>query len=121
MSRTNVILTGFMATGKSAVGRLVADLLGYEWVDTDVQIEARHGPIIEIFQSNGEESFRELERDLAVELSDRTGLVISTGGRMMLDPDNVRVLGAGARIFCLIASAEEILRRVVREEMKKVS
>ncbi len=108
----NVVLTGFMGTGKSSVGRMLAARLRYEWVDTDVIIESRHGPIHEIFSNNGEEAFRDLGRSLADELAGRDGLVISTGGRMMLDGHTADVLGAGARVFCLTASTTEILRRV---------
>lgn len=103
-----------MGTGKSTVGRLVATALGYEWVDTDAVIESRHGPITEIFSNNGEEAFRDIERSLAVELAAQDGLVISTGGRMMLDEQTAAVLGA-ARVFCLTASLDEILSRVVAQ------
>ena len=112
-TRINVVLTGFMGTGKSSVGRLGAAELGYEWVDTDSIFEARHGPIFEIFSSNGEEAFRRIERSLAAELAAGDGCVISTGGRMMLDEDTAALLGASARVFCLTASVGEILRRVV--------
>ena len=109
----NVVLTGFMGTGKTTVGRILADLLGYEFVDTDDVIIARHGPIETIFSERGEEAFRELEREVARELAGRDGLVISTGGRLMLDPDNAAVLGASGRVFCLTASAETIAARVL--------
>ncbi len=114
----NIVLTGFMATGKTTVGRLLADELGYEWVDTDAVIEQRHGPITEIFRNNGEEAFREMERALAAELADRDGLVISTGGRMMLDPANASVL-SGARVFCLAATPAEIERRLGRQRKRR--
>ena len=67
--RHNVVLTGFMGTGKTTVGRLLAEDLGYEFVDTDELIERRHGPIAEIFASRGEEAFRQIERDVAAELA----------------------------------------------------
>jgi shikimate kinase len=108
----NLILTGFMATGKTTVGRLVAQKLGREFVDTDVIIEERHGPIHEIFDRQGEVAFRDIERALAQELGQRSGLVIATGGRMLLDPENVRVLSKNGRIFCLVATPEEIYDRV---------
>jgi shikimate kinase len=104
-----------MATGKSSVGRLLAARLGYEWVDTDAIIESRHGSVEEIFGSHGEETFRRLEQDVAVELAKRRGLVISTGGRMMLDPRIEGVLSLGSRVFCLTAEPEEIGRRVKAE------
>lgn len=111
-SDSNLILTGFMGTGKTTVGRLVAEKLGREFVDTDLVIEERHGPIHEIFDRQGESAFRDIERALAVELGHRKGLVIATGGRMLLDPENFRVLSENSRIFCLVASPEEIYDRV---------
>jgi shikimate kinase len=112
MCPDNLILTGFMGTGKTTVGRLVAQKLGREFVDTDLVIEERHGPIQEIFDREGESRFRDIERALARELGQRTGLVIATGGRMLLDPENVRVLSKNGRIFCLVATPEEIYDRV---------
>jgi len=111
----NLILTGFMGTGKTTVGRLVAEKLGREFVDTDSVIEERHGPIHEIFEQHGETAFRDFERDLARELGQRSGLVIATGGRMLLDPDNFRALSRNGRIFCLVATPEEIYDRVTRD------
>ncbi len=112
----SIVLTGFMGTGKSTIGRLLADRLQLEWVDTDALIESRHGLIPEIFAANGEEAFRDMERAIAVELADRTGLVISTGGRLMLDPHNAELLGRRSRVFCLIAGADEVLRRVSSQD-----
>jgi len=111
----NLILTGFMGTGKTTVGRLVAEKLGREFVDTDLVIEERHGPIHEIFERQGESEFRDIERALAQELGRRNGLVIATGGRMLLDPENVKELSKNGRIFCLVASPEEIYDRVTRD------
>ncbi len=114
MDERNVILTGFMGTGKTAVGQLLAARLGRPWVDTDALIEHRHGPIARIFAERGEEAFRGCEAAVARELADQSGLVISTGGRLMLDPENARALGRG-RVYCLDASADEILRRLASE------
>jgi 3-dehydroquinate synthase len=111
----NVVLTGFMGTGKTTVGRLLADDLGFEFVDTDQLIEQRHGPIPDVFARRGEEGFREIERSIAAELATKTGLVISTGGRMMLDPANVRALSANGRVFCLVATPEEVFERVTND------
>jgi len=108
----NLVLTGFMGTGKTTVGRLVAEHPGREFVDTDLVIEERHGPIQEIFERRGESGFRDIERGLAAELGQRKGLVIATGGRMLLDPENLRVLRENGRIYCLVATPEEIYRRV---------
>jgi shikimate kinase len=110
--RRNVVLTGFMGTGKTTVGRLLAARLGYEFVDTDAVIEQRHGPVPAIFAEHGERAFRAIERQVAAELGDRDGLVISTGGRMLLDPANEHALSAHGEVFCLTASVDEIWRRV---------
>lgn len=117
-SDSNLILTGFMGTGKTTVGRLVGEKLGREFVDTDLIIEERHGPIHEIFDRQGESAFRGIERALAVELGHRSGLVIATGGRMLLDPENFRVLSENGRIFCLVASPEEIYDRVAGDSSR---
>lgn len=101
-----------MGTGKTTVGRALAEALGYVFVDTDELIELRHGPISHIFATRGEDDFREIERAVAAELAERDGLVIATGGRLMLDADNASRLGESGRVFCLAASPEEVLRRV---------
>ncbi|MFN3218274.1 MAG: shikimate kinase [Acidimicrobiales bacterium] len=111
----NVVLVGFMATGKSSVGRVLAARLGRPFVDTDAEIEARHGPIPAIFDAHGESGFRACEREVAADVAARRGLVVSTGGGMVLDPVNVATLAATGRIFCLTAEPDEILRRVLAD------
>lgn len=101
-----------MGTGKSTVGRIVADRLGRRFVDTDVLIESRHGPIPELFAAHGEDRFRQLEREVAAELAVETDLVISTGGRTMLDPANEATLGASGTVVCLVASVEHLVDRL---------
>ncbi len=112
---SNIVLTGFMGTGKTTVGRILAAELGFDFVDTDAIIEDRHGPIADIFAQQGEAVFRAIEREVAAELADRSRLVVATGGRMMLDPDNVGSLGRSGRIFCLVAEPDEIHRRVTAD------
>jgi shikimate kinase len=115
----NVVLTGFMGTGKTSVGRELAVRLGMDFVDTDETIESRHGPIEQIFTERGEAVFREMERELARELALREGLVIATGGRTMLDPAIAAELGRNGRVYCLVASPEEIHRRVTSDKIRK--
>ena len=80
-TKKNIILTGFMGTGKTTVGKLLALQLGYEFIDTDALIQERQGRAIsDIFLESGETAFRQMEADLAQELGQRQGLVISTGG-----------------------------------------
>ena len=109
----NVVLTGFMATGKTTVGRLLAERLGMGFVDTDELIESRHGPISEIFEQHGEECFRDMERAVAQELSERRNLVIATGGRMMLDDRCAGFLEPSSAVVCLTANAETLIGRLV--------
>jgi shikimate kinase len=112
----NLVLTGFMGTGKTTVGRRLAERLGLTFIDTDLVIEERHGPIADIFVTEGEEAFREMERAVAAELGAESGLVIATGGRMLLDEVNLDSLGRRGVVFCLVASPEEIQRRLDGEE-----
>jgi len=112
-NRKNIILTGFMGTGKTTVGKLLATRLGRDFIDTDSLIEQRQGRTIpEIFSELGESAFRRMEADLAKELGQREGLIISTGGRFMLDPENVKALSRTGRVFCLVATPQEILTRI---------
>lgn len=110
----NIVLTGFMGTGKTTVGRVLAGRLGFDFVDTDAVIESQAGPIQEIFERDGEEAFREMERSAARDLAGRTGLVIATGGRLMLDPESAACLEPSAHVVCLSATPETILERTGR-------
>lgn len=110
----NVVLTGFMGTGKSTVGKLLAQRLNLKHLDTDHLIERRHGPIPRIFEQLGEDGFRSIERSVAEELSQDEGYVISTGGRFLLDPHNADLMTVGNRVFCLVAELDVICDRVLR-------
>lgn len=109
----NVVLTGFMGTGKSTVGRVLADRLDVGFIDTDALIEERHGAIADIFATRGEATFRELEHDVATELAQRHNLVIATGGRMLLDERNAAALDTTGTIFCLSATLDELAMRLL--------
>ncbi|MFH1477104.1 MAG: shikimate kinase [Verrucomicrobiota bacterium] len=122
-SSFNIILVGFMGTGKTTVGRVLADRLKRVFVDMDVELEARAGkPIPKIFAEDGEPAFRRMERDLVVELSRQPvrhslgdggrNLVVAAGGGVVLNPDNIRDFSATGRVICLKAAPDEILRRV---------
>jgi shikimate kinase len=109
----NIALCGFMGTGKSAVGRLVAEQLHFAFLDTDTVIEARAGkPIAQIFAEQGEAGFRELEKRIVKELALRDRTVIATGGGLVVSPENMASLKQHAYVVCLWASAETIYSRV---------
>ena len=118
--KPNIILTGFMGTGKSTVGRLLAARLGRPFLDTDEEIIRRTGQTTaDIFDNQGERYFRGLEGALAYELSQQEGLIIATGGRLMLDPANVLDLGQNGIVFCLTATPAEILARLETDPVKR--
>jgi len=115
MSR-NIVLVGFMGTGKSSAGRMVAQRLGMEFVDMDEEIVRREGKSVpELFRERGEAAFRAIERALTVELSGKTGMVISTGGGIVLNPDNIRDFQRNGMVICLQAAPDEILARIGRD------
>ncbi len=110
---TNIVVTGFMGTGKTAVGREVARRLGRPFVDMDAEIEARAGkPIPRIFTEDGEAAFRRMEAALCEELSAQNGLVIATGGGALVDPTNRALMMGSGTVVCLTCDVDEILRRV---------
>lgn len=109
----NLALVGFMGTGKSSVGRLVAEQLGCKFVDTDELIETRTGKsITQIFTDQGEEHFRELEHQLCVELGESSDVIISTGGGLPTRQANMDSLKQHALVVCLWCSADRIWERV---------
>ncbi len=114
-----IAITGFMATGKSTVGRLLAGRLGLELVDTDEMVEARAGcPIPQIFAERGEEEFRDLETAAVREAVATPGRVISTGGGVLLREQNVQVLRAAGPIVCLSAHPDAVLARTAGDETR---
>jgi len=118
--KTKVVLTGFMGTGKTTVGKLLANYLNYRFIDTDELIESRNNrSISDIFQELGEDAFREMERAIVKEIAELDGVVISTGGRLMLEPENVNVLSHNSRVLCLVATPDEILTRILDDQGHK--
>jgi shikimate kinase len=114
-STRNIILCGFMGTGKSTIGRLVATRLGWQFVDTDALIEIRQGkPVADIFAQDGEPFFRQLESDLCAEMQTWERIVVATGGGMVLRPENRDLLLRAGVVICLNAPAEEIYRRIAQ-------
>ncbi len=111
--QANLILIGPMGAGKSTVGRQLATALRREFFDSDQEIEQRCGVDIPlIFEMEGEAGFRNRERAVIAELSQRSGIVLATGGGAVLDPDNRRRLISSGRVIYLFASVAEQLRRI---------
>lgn len=108
-----LVLTGFMGSGKSVVGRLVAERLGRRFVDMDEIIAERHGmSISDIFERHGEPYFRAQEAALCRELAAEQGLVIATGGGALVDEGNRRLMTACGTAVCLTAAPEVLWQRV---------
>ncbi len=108
----NIVLTGFMGTGKTAVGRELSRLLNMKIVDVDTEIEkSQQMTINEIFKQSGELRFREMETEMIRELSERKDVIISTGGGAVLRQENVDALRKQGIIVCLMATPETILKR----------
>jgi shikimate kinase len=108
----NIVLTGFMGTGKTAVGRELARLLDMKLIDVDTEIEvSRETTINEIFKEFGEPVFREIETDMIKKVSRNKQVIISTGGGAVLKQENMETLRETGIIVCLMASPETILRR----------
>lgn len=107
-----VVLAGFMGTGKSTVAGLLAERWGLASVDTDALIAERAGKsIVDLFAVEGEQHFRDRETQVLRELAQEQALVISSGGGMLLRPENGELLRAMGPIICLHASPEVILAR----------
>lgn len=110
---TTVILAGFMGSGKTEVGRLLAERLGVRFIDTDAVIESRAGmKVAEIFDRLGEARFRQMESDLCRELAPTDGAVVSTGGGMLIDADNFRRLSDIGTVVLLECAVDTTIERL---------
>jgi shikimate kinase len=111
----NLILAGFMGSGKTTVGRILARNLGWGFLDTDREIEARQGmPVAKIFELKGEEAFRDMETDLAGQFHELHRQVIATGGGFMIRPENRDAAARAGTLVLLVATPEQIWHRVRR-------
>ncbi len=111
----NLFLVGPMGAGKSAVGRQLARLLHFDFVDSDDEIERRTGvDIAFIFEKEGEEGFRTRETKVIDELSQRQGIVLATGGGAVMSPENRNRLGARGYVIYLHTTVQQQLQRTNR-------
>jgi shikimate kinase len=117
MTKTNVILIGFSNTGKSTVGPMLAQRLGWEFVDTDDLIVAAAGkPIPAIFADDGEDRFRELESQALAQACAGERRVIAAGGGAILDEENRQLMQERCWVVCLEARPDTIYRRLLRDQ-----
>lgn len=109
----NLYLTGYRGTGKTTVGKLLAERLSWDWIDVDRWIESQAGKTVaEIFAEQGEPTFRKLEVDAIAELSRRDQLVLSLGGGAILAEETRARLRNSGRVYWLDASPESIAERI---------
>jgi len=109
----NIVLTGFMGTGKTAVGRRLSEDLHIGFVDVDETIEKKAGHSVRhIFETQGEPAFRLLESRVIAELARQDRMVISTGGGALLNPQNREVLQEKGILVCLRAKTSTLLERL---------
>lgn len=108
----NIVLIGFMGTGKTEVGKELAERLGYGFIDTDELIEKKSGiSISEIFDRYGEPYFRDIESEVIKDVSRKDKVVISTGGGAVIREENRENLKRKGILVCLTASPEIIHER----------
>ncbi len=116
---TNLVLVGFMGSGKSSVGRLLATRLGFRFVDTDALVTHSAGmPITDIFARRGEEAFREMETAALASLLGKKGLVVATGGGIVTREANLPMLHELGYTVGLLADEKTIFERVSRNNRR---
>jgi shikimate kinase/3-dehydroquinate synthase len=117
-TNNNIALIGFSATGKSTIARKVAEHLSWTFVDTDDGIiKLSNKTIPQIFEQDGEDKFRQLERKVLKQACQQERTVIATGGGAIIDPRNQRLLAENCTIICLEAKAETIYQRLLHDSL----
>lgn len=113
MKRKNIVLCGFMGCGKSTIGNLLSKKTGMSFIDLDSYIEQKENKTVaEIFADNGEDYFRQLERDASKELSQKKSLVIATGGGTLTFQENVDAFKTSGKIVLLDVPVEVVSERL---------
>jgi len=111
----NIVLVGFMGTGKTVIAKALSKKLNLKYVSTDDLIEKKENASIpDIFAKKGEKYFRKVEKDTVKEVSSTEGVVIDAGGGVIIDPENVESLKKKSILICLWADPEVILERTKR-------
>jgi len=109
----NIYLVGFMGTGKTTVGRLLAVQKEWNFIDLDELIELKEQRrIVDIFAKEGEPYFRKIEKKILKEVSTQKKFVVACGGGIVLDKENIKIMKKTGIMICLCANCQEILKRV---------
>ncbi len=112
MGKSNIVLFGFMASGKTTIGELLSEMTGMRLLDTDTMVETVAGTTVEeVFEAHGEERFRELEREAIRRAVGRRDAIIAAGGGAVLERDNVVSLKGAGVMYLLDVSPGEVIRR----------
>ncbi|MBM7613736.1 shikimate kinase [Alkaliphilus hydrothermalis] len=115
----NIVLIGFMGTGKTTIGKLLSKGLDMEFVDLDTLIEERLGmKISQYFEKEGEAAFRKVEKAIVEEVSSRANIVISCGGGVVLDQENIANLKKNGKLLLLQAKVETVLERLKEDDTR---
>ena len=117
--KRNIILCGFMATGKSTIGKRLSERMHFRFLDMDALIEKETGTTIpEIFATRGEPAFRALEDGLVDRIAGWTGYVVATGGGTIVNPKNLQKLKDCGVVISLKADIQTILLRTGKEDTR---
>ncbi len=112
LGQRNIYLIGPMGSGKTAVGKRLATLLGKQFLDSDAEIEKRTGVDVRyIFEREGETRFREREREVIADLTSMSDVVVATGGGAVLDADNRRRFATTGTVVYLVTSLDALVQR----------
>lgn len=115
----NISIIGFMATGKTSVGKKLSEKLNLEFIDIDKLIEEKTNmTIAKIFKENGEAYFRQIEKETIEEVMNLKNLVISCGGGVCLDPENIKNIRGKSKVILLEADPETIIKRTENDETR---
>lgn len=108
----NIILCGMMGAGKTTIGIKIAEITSLRWYDTDGLIVDKYGKISDIFEYYGEPYFRKIETGIVKELAQKDGLIISTGGGLVLKKENNELLQKNGKIVFLRARIDTLAKRL---------